>query len=114
MAADEQILAPFQPNRPPHMKTVNVKVDVKHHAIPSMLMFLSRFALGILGVGSTIVMFAYPAGSPADIAGTIAFFAWNTAAVLAIMDHIISKQPSTRQEVIEEITRAQKTHLTIR
>ena len=110
----DPILAPFQPDRPRQHKTVNVKVDVRHHAIPPMLKQLSSLALLATGAAAGYVMTAYVPGSPEDIAGTIAFVAWNVAATAAIMQHIISKQPSTRQEVIEEITRAQKTHLTIR
>lgn len=104
----------MQPERPRQMKTVNVKVDVRHHAIPPMLKHLSALALAATGVAAGTVMFAYPAGSPADIAGTVAFFAWNIAAVEAIMQHITSQKQDSRQEVIEEITRAQKTHLTIK
>lgn len=110
----DPILSPMQPGRPQLHKTVNVKVDVRHHDIPRMLKHLSRFALGGIGVAATIVMFEYEIGSPADIAGTIAFFAWNLAAVEAIMQHITSQKADSRQEVIEEITRAKTTHLTIR
>ncbi len=95
-------------------KTVNVKVDVKHHAIPPMLKHLSALALAATGVGAGTVMFLYEAGSHADIAGTIAFLAWNAAATIAIMQHITSQKTDSRQEVIEEITRAKTTHLTIR
>lgn len=108
------ILSPLQPERVPIQKTVNVKVDVRHHAIPPMLRHLSSFMLALVGVGAAICSTVFDTGSPADIAGTIAFLAWNAAAVSAIMDHIISKQKDTRQEVIEEITRAQRTHLTIK
>lgn len=108
------ILSPLQPGRAPQMKTVNVKVDIRRHAIPPMLKHLAAFALMMVGIAAGYFMTAYTPGSAEDVAATIAFFAWTFAAVEAIMDHIISKTPDSRQEVIEEITRAQKTHLTIK
>ena len=104
----------MQPGRPTQMKTVNVKVDLKRNAIPPMIKALSKGALTAVGIASGYCMTAYVPGSPEDIAATIAFFFWLLAGVDAIYEHIIRQTPDSRQEVIEEITRAQKTHLTIK
>lgn len=92
---------------------VKVSVNLNRHAVPRMLMHLSTGMLWMIGIGAGIVMFAFEPGSPADIAGTIAFSAWNLAAVQAVLEHIMKQKPDSRTEVIEEITRAEKTHLTI-
>lgn len=106
------ILSPLQPKGP--QKTVNISVNLQRHAIPPMLKHLSALALIATGAGAGTVMFAFEAGSAADIAGTIAFIAWNLAATEAILKHIITQTPDSRSEVQEEITRAAKTHLIIK
>lgn len=107
------ILSPLQPRGGRPQKTVQVSVKLERHAVPPMLKYLSIGALWAVGMGSGIVMFEFEPGSMADIAGTIAFSAWLAASVAAMMEHIMRQKPDSRREVIEEITRAEKTHLTI-
>lgn len=113
----EPILSPIQragvphiprrapmPPIPPQPKVRHVQVEHHEHKSKNgFLTYMADLGLMLIGWGAVYSFSAYPPGSPADIAGTIALGAYIAAAVAAIREHSQEAQVKEARKELGDI-----------